>query len=381
MSAPEVKGWCPGAHRPMMSGDGLVVRIRPFCGEISADQALALCDLATRFGSGVIDLTSRANLQIRGIAQADHPALIAALTDLSLLDSDAETERRRNIIVAPDWVPGDLTARLHAALLAALPGLPPLPAKMGFVLDTGARGQLGAASGDLRLEMDAEGGLILRADGAARGLRVTEAEAMPALARLLDWFVATGGPRHGRMARHLLQEPLPEGWQKSAPRPDHGLPPIGPAPAGGVVLGLAFGQATAPALATLIRTHVVRALRVMPGRRLWLQGVDALPADLPGFLTRPDAALDLVDACPGAPYCPQATVATRALATRLAPGLNGQRLHVSGCAKGCARPRPAAITLTGRAGRLDLIREGAPWDAPTRRGLDPASLTDLNELI
>ena len=29
MSAPQVKGWCPGAHRPMMSGDGLVVRIRP----------------------------------------------------------------------------------------------------------------------------------------------------------------------------------------------------------------------------------------------------------------------------------------------------------------------------------------------------------------
>ena len=25
-----VKGWCPGAHRPMMSGDGLVVRLRTF---------------------------------------------------------------------------------------------------------------------------------------------------------------------------------------------------------------------------------------------------------------------------------------------------------------------------------------------------------------
>ena len=28
MSAPIVQGWCPGAHRPMMSGDGLVVRVR-----------------------------------------------------------------------------------------------------------------------------------------------------------------------------------------------------------------------------------------------------------------------------------------------------------------------------------------------------------------
>ena len=29
MSAFEIKGWCPGALRPMLSGDGLVVRVRP----------------------------------------------------------------------------------------------------------------------------------------------------------------------------------------------------------------------------------------------------------------------------------------------------------------------------------------------------------------
>ena len=29
MSAPVIQGWCPGALRPMMSGDGLVVRVRP----------------------------------------------------------------------------------------------------------------------------------------------------------------------------------------------------------------------------------------------------------------------------------------------------------------------------------------------------------------
>ena len=27
MSAVAIKGWCPGALRPMLSGDGLVVRI------------------------------------------------------------------------------------------------------------------------------------------------------------------------------------------------------------------------------------------------------------------------------------------------------------------------------------------------------------------
>ncbi len=29
MTGWEIKGWCPGALRPMQSGDGLVVRIRP----------------------------------------------------------------------------------------------------------------------------------------------------------------------------------------------------------------------------------------------------------------------------------------------------------------------------------------------------------------
>ncbi|WP_252979256.1 hypothetical protein [Mameliella alba] len=39
MSAPEIKGWCPGAWRPMLSGDGLVVRVRPHLARLDADQA------------------------------------------------------------------------------------------------------------------------------------------------------------------------------------------------------------------------------------------------------------------------------------------------------------------------------------------------------
>ena len=76
MSAPLVKGWCPGAHRPMLSGDGLVVRVRPFRAELSAAQALALCDLARTHGNGTLELTSRANLQIRGVPEAAFPALL-----------------------------------------------------------------------------------------------------------------------------------------------------------------------------------------------------------------------------------------------------------------------------------------------------------------
>lgn len=379
MSDPIIRGWCPGAHRPMMSADGLVVRVRPFRAELNAAQVAGLCDLAQRFGAGLIDLTSRANLQLRGVAEADHAGLLTALSGLGLLDADPALEARRNILMPADWVPGDLTARLHDALIAALPGLPALPGKMGLALDTGATGQLGAGSADFRFERAADGGLILRADGAATGRAINEAGAMAALAGLTDWFTASGGLQAGRMARHLKTTALPAEWQGCAPRPDTGGPAIGPM-GDGFVLGLPFGQITAAALAALMADSGARALRLLTGRRIWLRGATQLPADHGAVLTAPDAALLAVDACPGAPFCPQAAVETRALARRLAPLMAGRSLHVSGCAKGCARPRTAQITLIGRDGRFDLVQNGAPWDAPQRRGLNPDRINDPKDL-
>ena len=55
----DVKGWCPGALRPMQSGDGLVVRIRPRSG-VEPHELRVLADAARRFGNGHIDLTRRA---------------------------------------------------------------------------------------------------------------------------------------------------------------------------------------------------------------------------------------------------------------------------------------------------------------------------------
>ena len=93
--------------------------------------------------------------------------------------------------------------------------------------------------------------------------------------------------------------------------------------------------------------------------------------------TPPDPTLMLVDACPGAPFCPASTVETRGLARAVArPGL-----HVSGCAKGCARPRPAAMTLVGREGRFDLVLAGSPWDRPSRTGLLPGMVQGVLDAL
>ena len=116
--------------------------------------------------------------------------------------------------------------------------------------------------------------------------------------------------------------------------------------------------------------------RLTPWRMVFLPGVTELPphADL---ITVPNHPLLRVHACTGAPSCPQGSVATRLLARALAPALpKGATLHVSGCSKGCAHPVRADLTLVGRDGRFDLVRDGAPWDEAHRRGILPAQAVD-----
>ena len=106
-------------------------------------------------------------------------------------------------------------------------------------------------------------------------------------------------------------------------------------------MGGAVGQCEAGALRALITDSNATHIRVTPWRMLHLE--NAKPLNAIGFLRFPDPLLD-VSACPGAPACAQSTVITRDLARRLAPQVLGS-LHVSGCAKGCARRTVADVTL------------------------------------
>ena len=187
MSAPIVQGWCPGAHRPMMSGDGLVVRVRPRLARLNARQAIGLCELAERFGNGTIDLTNRANLQLRGVDERDHQPLLVELAALNLLDAEPGIEVRRNILVTPLYQAGDLTARLTQELIDRLAELPALPAKFGFAIDTGPKRLLASDSADIRLELGADGP-ILCADGCKTGRCVTEDDAIDRVIALARWF-------------------------------------------------------------------------------------------------------------------------------------------------------------------------------------------------
>jgi precorrin-3B synthase len=92
-----------------------------------------------------------------------------------------------------------------------------------------------------------------------------------------------------------------------------------------------------------------------------------------GLVTDPGDARLAVVACPGAPACARATTPAREDAEALAPLARalgeGVTLHVSGCAKGCARAAPARATLVGRDGRYDLVIDGTVGMAPAARAL------------
>jgi len=367
--AAAIKGWCPDAWHPMMAGDGLLLRIRPRLGRMTAGQVLALCEVARVHGNGQIDLTSRANLQLRGFDANSCQAAIDQLVAHMLVDPDPILEMRRAVLVTPDWRMGDDTQRIADALMLRVGDLPDLPGKMGFAIDAGDAPVLGDASADFRIERGRSGGLIVRADGRETGVPVAADGAVDALIALAHWFVESGGPSARRMARHRAD--LPD-WATGNEPPAPGDASLLPGEhALGAVYGLPFGRIDANALAAAMTATGAPALRITPWRMVLFEG--ALPQRIAGFVTDPADPALRIDACPGAPACPAATIETRDLALQLAPHLSG-RLHVSGCAKGCAKAGPADVVLTGRDGHFDLGFAARAGDPSAQSGLTPAQI-------
>jgi precorrin-3B synthase len=154
----------------------------------------------------------------------------------------------------------------------------------------------------------------------------------------------------------------------AASTPDPGIVAVG------ALIGIGFGQLESDTLA-----HVAAlgpGMRLTPWRLILVEGLREMPRHQ-GLVTDGDDPLLRVMACTGAPICPEAHAETRVLAATLAPHIPaGTRLHVSGCAKGCAHPAPCALTLVGTADGFDLVRDGSPRDVPAMRGLTSAQILD-----
>lgn len=351
-----VQGWCPGALRPMASGDGLVVRVRPRMGRLTAAQALGLTQTSSTHGNGLIDLSARANIQLRGVRPETHLALLDDLAALGLLDASEAVERHRNIILSPFWK-GAAWEALHDAVAEVLadPEFSNLPGKFGVALDIAAPMVLQTTSTDVRFEHHSQG-ILVRPDGFQTGrLARSVTEAAQALRDLLRWFQPLGIHQgRGRMVA-LAGQALPAGFDTPM-TPASFAPHPGPH-ALGFLAGFEFGQLTADTLSAL----AISPIRITPWRMILLEGQGA-PTQPGLILDAQDPRLN-VTACTGAPGCPQGLQPTRDLARCLAPQVpRGSHLHVSGCAKGCAHPAPCALTLTATEQGFTLTHNGRAGD-------------------
>lgn len=372
-----IQGWCPGALRPMASEDGLILRIRPPAGRLTHVQVEGVAELAEAFGNGLIELTRRANVQLRGLSPQSLPEVQRRLVSLELLDPrlDAETEARVNILLNPfldngtHSEPGEdvglhLWTKLRSALTA--PDAPRLPAKFGFAIDLSPEGRhLADESADIRIESGADHPILVRGDGAGTGRpAATPAEAVELALALAHWFVASGGVApdgRGRMRNHLARGAVPPQHLRGTARP---APAAVPEVFLARVVGFDFGTVRA-ATFTRLPHHIPGPIHLTPWRGVTGRTI----LDRETLQTDPDVILDASDprhrrfACVGKAGCGQALGDPRALARRhrlLPPP--GASVHIAGCAKGCAHPGPADVTLTCIDRGLLLSRSGRAGD-------------------
>jgi precorrin-3B synthase len=392
------KGWCPSVLRPMASGDGLIVRVSVTDGRVSPALARPLAELSRRFGNGLLDLSARANLQLRGVSEASLVPLQTELRALGVVETDGEPAVARNILASPlagidpqavvDIRPcvGALRERL-----ARDPIVHQLPQKFCFVVDDGGALSLANEKTDVSfLAQHGAGGLrfLIRLAGQIAGecaigeladvglrlvhaflqLRDEPAERMTALAQRVgieEIIVRADLPETTKtIVQGLLPHPI--GAYRIDARYILGV-------------GIPFGRLDASTLKQLadVAEKSCGELRLTPWRAILIVGVeqpDAARLADAGLIFDEDDPLRSVAVCPGTSGCGNGTTATHADARRLAPfarqlRARGISLHVSGCAKGCAHPTSAAVTLVGRDGRYDLVIDGTAADKPIATGI------------
>jgi len=418
MSATLRRGACPGLSAPMQTGDGLLARLIPLDG-LAPDTFIGFCAAARRHGNGTIEVTARGSLQVRGLTPETAPQFAVAVAALGIPASDAVPVAADPLGASdPDAVVDSaaLAAQLREAIATAALALGP---KVSVTLDSGGHLHLDALPADIRLcaiGTVSEPRLAIAIGGAAASATplgtLPPAAAIAATVRLLGVIAA-----HGRdaRARNVLRRDEIDAFRRvidgeldpvSAPPPPPRAPaePVGRHPLrdGTIALGiaLAFGHAQAEALARLAdlaAAHGVQAMRAAPGRALLLIGAEVDAADdlasaaaQLGFVVRADDARRRIIACPGQPACASGLIEARALAAEIAPGLPPvcNLIHVSGCAKGCAHPASAALTVVGTERGCGIVRHGSAQAVP-RRHVAPEELAteiartanDTDELV
>jgi len=352
---------CPGVFALHDAADGALARVRLPGGAIDAAALRVVAGCAEELGDGAVHLTSRGNMQLRGLRR-DDPRLAARLAAAGLLPS-ATHERARNVLASPlSGIAGGLAdvrdlARELDRGLCARPALATLSGRFLFALDDG-RGDVAAEDPDLCWQaVGPDDGRLLVAG--APVARVPRSRAVTALLDAAEAFLAESDGAWRTL-------PAATGSAPAAPAPvgpggdakphaptggpggsaerlaGHAGPPLGWVGEGAaLVCAPVLGEMSAAQVRVLAAT--APRVVVTPWRTVVLpdapSGADARLAAA-GFVVDPASPVPLVSACAGRPGCAKALADVRADARAgLAAGRFAERVHLSGCARRCGSPR------------------------------------------
>ena len=394
------RGACPSIADPMPTGDGLLARLMPPA-PMSLETFIALCDASQTHGNGVMEITQRGSLQVRGLSSGSAIPFARTATALGLT-----AEGEPAILVSPlfgldaqESVDPSLFSATLRAQLTRDPDAKAIGPKVSVLIDGGGALHLDGVPADLRLRVENSARFHLSMAGdAATSVSLGWVEpdrAIQATAQALT-AVANRG-RHAR-ARDLVNDTDMDALRSSLAGVLVAGPPPPPRPRaepigthrmndGRVARGIApaFGYGEAGMLKRLAHTAArcgAASIRPAPGRALLIIGLTPAAADelaaiaaADGWVVQPDDTRRHIVACAGAPACASAALSTRQLAPAIAQAANllldgSMTIHVSGCAKGCAHPGAAALTIVGPD---RLIVEGRACDVP-QGGISPSNL-------
>ncbi|OBJ73605.1 precorrin-3B synthase [Mycobacterium sp. 1274756.6] len=359
---------CPGALQTHPAADGALARIRLPGGQISAAQLAALARTAVEFGAPALELTSRGNVQLRGIT--DPVAVAEAVAAAGLLPS-ASHERVRNIVASPltGRVGGTVDLRAHVTRLdtaiRAEPRLAELPGRFWFGLDDG-RGDVAGLRPDVAaLWLGPDTAALLLA-GRDSGVRLPGAAAVPALTAVAARFAAVRGDAW-RITELAAPEALLTGLEITAEPgatwAPQTRPPVGwlDQTDGRVTLGAAVPLGVLSARVAEYLAAIEAPLVVTPWRSVLICDLDEPAADT---VVRVLAPLGLVfdahspwltvSACVGSPGCARSAADVRAdAAARLDESADDHR-HFVGCERACGSPPGARVLVATADGYREL---------------------------
>nr|WP_229864395.1 precorrin-3B synthase [Streptomyces djakartensis] len=393
---------CPGALRLHAADDGALARVRIPGGVLTVRQARTLGDAAERLGDGDLHLTSRGNLQLRGLDGGCGGELAGLLEAAGLLPSHGH-ERVRNVVASPlSGLDGrgvlDVRPWLTAldAALCASEAARALSGRFLFALDDG-RGDVAGLGADVTVRAAADGGARLGLGAAGDVLHVGAGEAARAALVAAETFLEAARTS-GTHVWRVDELDLPDGQLLDAVgrrltavgiRHERGARDTGradgPLP-GAVGTGLCahvpLGRLSAHQWRELV--HVAAdELRLTPWRGVVLPtlgvSTDEALARLAaaGLVTDPGSPWLRVGACVGRPGCAKSRADVRADAAgalgTLAP--RGLPLYWSGCERRCGHPRGDRVDVVAAEGGGYRLSTALSGREPRTTSLDdPARL-------